>query len=267
MTDLIPVGEDDLQAHVDGRLSPARGAVVAAYLAAHPDAAALLAGYAAQRDALAAALRSKHDEPIPARLRVANIIAARRRRRGILLSRSAAAILLLLGGGVSGWYANEAMIGARSSPMRVLTADAVAAYRTYTVEISHPVEMRADDEGHLVRWLSDRLDRAVVVPDLAREGFRLMGGRVLPASDGTAAQIMYDDDHGTRLTIYLQPMAIDLTDFRYTESDGVRTFYRAEHGMAFAVTARTDRERLLNVADAVYVQLAADRHIGAGIRD
>jgi anti-sigma factor RsiW len=109
----------------------------------------------------------------------------------------------------------------------------------------------------LVQWLSSRLDRSVIAPDLAKQGFRLMGGRILPGADGPAAQIMYDDDHGTRLTIYLQPMAVGLTDFRYTESDGVRTFYRAEHGVAFAVSARTDRERLRGLARVAADQLAA----------
>lgn len=256
MTDPIPVGDDDLQTHVDGRLAPERSAVVDAYLAAHPEVAERVAAYAAQGDMLRDALQPRHDDPIPSRLRVATIMAARRRRRSRWLSRSAAAVVLLLGGGLSGWYAN-ALIGASSAPMRLLTADAIAAHRTFTVEVRHPVEVRADNEGQLIQWLSSRLDRPVVVPDLASQGFRLMGGRVLPAGDGPAAQIMYDDDRGTRLTIYLQPMDVDLTDFRYTESGGVRTFYRAEHGIAFAVTARTDRERLLGVARAVDAQLSA----------
>ena len=255
MTDPIPVGEDDLQAHVDGRLSLERSAVVAAYLAGHPEVSVRLAEYTEQRDALRISLQSKYEEPIPAGLRMAHIAALRRRRHGMLLSRSAAAMLLLLIGGLAGWYGNQMTVGAQSSPMRMLTADAVAAYRTFTVEVRHPVEVRADDEEYLIQWLSNRLDRPIIVPDLAKQGFRLMGGRVLPAGGGPAAQIMYDDDHGTRLTIYLQPMALDLTEFRYTESDGVRTFYRAEHGLAFAVTASTDRERLLSVARAVYDQL------------
>lgn len=256
MTDPIPVGEDDLQAYVDGRLSPERGSVVAVYLADHPEVAARLAAYTAQRDALRISLQSKYDEAIPARLRVAHVAAQRRRRQGALLNRAAAAVLLILTGGLTGWYGHQVIDGTRAAPMRMLTSDALAAYRTFTVEIRHPVEVRADDEGHLIQWLSNRLDRPIIVPDLAKQGFRLMGGRVLPGAGGPAAQIMYDDDQGHRLTVYLQPMAVDLTEFRYVESDGVRTLYRAEHGLAFAVTASMDRGRLLSVARAVYDQLA-----------
>jgi anti-sigma factor RsiW len=83
-----------------------------------------------------------------------------------------------------------------------------------------------------------------------------MGGRLLPTAGIPAAQLMYDDDHGTRLTIYLQPMGIPGSEFRYAESGGVRTVYWAEQKLAFAVTARTGQDRLLDVAHSVYGQLA-----------
>lgn len=255
MTESIPVGEDDLQAYLDRRLAPERARVVEAYLAAHPDIAAQVARYAEHQDALRTVLQGKFDDPIPARLRVESILAARRQRRGAALARAAAAILLLLGGGVSGWYANEWAVGGRQ-PIRTLAADAVAAYRTFAVEVRHPVEVRSDEQAHLVQWLSNRLGRAIQVPDLSGLGFRLMGGRVLPTAHGPpAAQLMYDDDHGARLTIYLQPMGIAGTEFRYAESGGVRTIYWAEQRMVFAVTARTGEDRLLSVAHSIYDQL------------
>ena len=48
-----------------------------------------------------------------------------------------------------------------------------------------------------MQWLSKRLGRPLVVPDLAAVGFRLMGGRLLPAEDGPAAQFMYETGKGT----------------------------------------------------------------------
>lgn len=254
MTEPIPVGEDDLQAHLDRRLAPERAQVVGAYLAAHPNAAARMARHAEHQDALRAALQGKFDEPTPARLRVENVLAARRQQRGVALARIAAAILLLLGGGVSGWYANEWTAGGHQ-PMRALAANAAAAYRTFTVEVRHPVEVRADDKSHLVQWLSNRLDRPITVPDLSGLGFRLMGGRVLPTAHVPAAQLMYDDDRGARLTIYLQPMGIEGTEFRYIENGGVRTVYWAEQRMVFAITVRAGEDRLLKVARSVYDQL------------
>ena len=39
-------------------------------------------------------------------------------------------------------------------------------------------------------WLSRRLGRQLTAPDLAAQGFDLIGGRLLPASTGPAAQLM-----------------------------------------------------------------------------
>ena len=82
---------------------------------------------------------------------------------------------------------------------RIITADAISAYRTFSVEVRHPVEVDAAQEPHLVQWLSKRLGRRLVVPDLTAAGFRLMGGRLLPAEETSAAQFMYQDDKGQRL--------------------------------------------------------------------
>ena len=80
--------------------------------------------------------------------------------------------------------------------------DAIAAHRTFSVETRHPVEVGANEEIHLVQWLSKRLGHQLIVPDLSTLGFRLMGGRLLPADSGPAALFMYEDGKGTRLSCY-----------------------------------------------------------------
>lgn len=254
MTDALPVGEDDLQSYVDGSLSAGRAEVVAAYLADHPEVAARVARYTEHRDALRAHLATKHREPVPPRLRVANVIAGRKRRRAAVLRRVAASLLLLAIGGAAGWEMHGLSESRGRAPMSNLTAYAISAYRTFIVETRHPVEVRADQQAHLRQWLSNRVKHPIIIPDLTAEGFHLLGGRVLPAGDRVAAQIMYQDGRGVRLTIYLQPMRVDVTDLRYTENDGVSMFYRVEDGLGCAITARTGREQLWRVAQAVYSQ-------------
>ena len=80
--------------------------------------------------------------------------------------------------------------------------DAIAAHRTFSVETRHPVEVGANEEAHLVQWLSKRLGHRLIVPDLGALGFRLIGGRLLPADSGPAAWFMYEDGKGTRLSCY-----------------------------------------------------------------
>jgi anti-sigma factor RsiW len=256
MTSEIPVGEDDLQGFVDGRLTADRLLIVQAYLEMHPQVRAYLARDMKLRDELAGSLQAKYDEPIPATLRVETLITARRTSQNRWRRLSAAASVLFMLGGTMGWLANSFVMSVRSSAIHIMTTNAVAAYLTYTPEIKHPIEVSASGDGHLIQWLSNRLERPVIIPDLTSEHFYPMGGRVLPTSGTPAAQIMYNDEQGNRLTFYLQPMAAGITDFRYTESNGIRTYYRAENGIAFAVTAKIDQAQLLAVATAISTQIA-----------
>jgi anti-sigma factor RsiW len=142
-------------------------------------------------------------------------------------------------------------------PADRFTADAIAAHRTFVVEVRHPVEVDAAQEAHLVQWLSRRLGHDLKAPDLAAEGYRLMGGRLLPAGAGPAAQLMYEGVGGQRLTVYLRADGEHgETQFRYAETGNVGAFYWIEDGFGYAVSGAPDRQKLLQVAEAVYQQCA-----------
>lgn len=261
MNGQAPVGEDDLHSYVDGRLSPDRVTVVEAYLAAHPEAASRVHDHEEQRRTLRALLQAKHDEPVPARLRVASIEARKIDRWRYSFKRIAAAGLWLLVGAGSGWMAND-LLPAGSPPPQGLVVDSVDslaneamnAHRVFVAEIRHPVEVDASQEAHLVQWLSKRLGRPLRVPDLSREGYQLMGGRLLPASDGPAAQLMYSDAAGKRLTVYLTSENGAGTSFRYVRDGEVAGFYWREDGFGYAVFAEADRQMLLATAEAIHHQ-------------
>ncbi|MBS7706839.1 anti-sigma factor family protein [Chelatococcus asaccharovorans] len=249
-----PIGEDDLQSFVDGRLAGERLALVEGYLGSNPEARTRVTLERQQRDALRAALQAKFAEPVPARLRVAAIRAARRRSWRQRVAAVAAALVLLVVGGAGGWFA-RGQSAASSSGTTTVTRDAVAAYRTFVVEVAHPVEVGAAQEAHLVRWLSKRLGRPLKAPDLARFGFRLMGGRLLSADAGAAAQLMYETDGGRRLTVYVQATQGGETAFRFRQDGETATFAWLDQGYGFAVTANSDRAELLPIAEVVYQSL------------
>lgn len=257
-SDPRPIGEDDLHAFVDGRLDPGRRASVEAWLAAHPEAAARVAADREVRDRLRARLAPVAEKPIPARLRIANLATPQRMRISRWWTNAAAALLLALGG-ASGWVGRGAVPGP-GAPAEPMTQAAVSAFRTYVVEAAHPVEVRADGSSDLVQWLTARLGRPVTVPDLRTQGFRLMGGRLLPAGDEPAAMLMYDDDRGTRLTLYSRAGPTGGRGvFRYARADDVAAFSWIDAGMSYVVTARTDEARLLRVAQAVDAQVSGQR--------
>lgn len=257
------IEENDLHAWVDGRLSPADNEAVEAYFAAHPELRARWLQYAEQREELRAAFRGPAEEPIPPRLRVARLMAARRRGHHRRFARMAAAVVLLIAGGIGGWIAHDLLPARNSSAPAVLASavfdDAIAAHRTFSVEIRHPVEVGANEEAHLVQWLSKRLGHQLIVPDLNALGFRLMGGRLLPADSGPAALFMYENGKGTRLSCYY--LVVDVageTEFQFREQNGINAFYWVEDGLAYAIVANAPRDLLLKIAELVYQQNSPD---------
>lgn len=259
------IEEYELSAYLDRQLPSDRAVAVAAWLAAHPQAQARLNQYAEQQHMLRQAIAAQSAGPIPAGLRVARLAAVRHRRRSQRLTAAAAAVLLLVLGGAGGWTARNAGFslgsvahsgGPAAAQVRALAADAIDAHRVFSVEIRHPVEVDAEHEAHLVQWLSKRLGHPLVVPNLSKLGFQLMGGRLLPSENGPAAQLMYDNGKGSRLTAYVQPVGFTGgTEFQYRRSGGVGTFYWSEEGFGYAIAGDADRDLLLKAAEIVYRQI------------
>jgi len=248
------ISEADLQAYVDGRLAESRRAGLEAELAANPELAQQVEAYRAHSEVLRAAFQPVLEEPIPARL----LDATRPpRRRGWAI---AAAILCTVFGGVAGWAVSEAYRPAEQTgyAQAPLPARAAIAHAVYSPEVRHPVEVGADQEAHLVAWLSKRLGAPVRAPKLESVGYRLMGGRLLPGESGPVAHFMYQCEKGTRVTLYVRTEAPDHgeTAFRYADEGDVRVFYWVDRTFGYALSsADISRERLSEVANAAYQQL------------
>ena len=75
---------------------------------------------------------------------------------------------------------------------------AAVAHAVYVPEKRHPVEVSVaqNQDGHLARWLTKRLDVPVKLFDLNPQGFDLVGGRLLPDERGPSAQLMYENAAG-----------------------------------------------------------------------
>jgi anti-sigma factor RsiW len=249
----FPIDENELQAFVDERLDGERRAAVEAHVASHPELAERVAQERRQRAMLRGRLDAKFAEPIPARLRIANLQAARRTLWWRSGAGAAAAVVLFVAGATAGWFANGIAPGPRPvAPTASVAQGAKAAYRTFVVEVAHPVEVGAQQEAHLLQWLSKRLGRKLSAPDLSPFGYRLMGGRLLPGGDSAAAQLMYDDASGKRLTIYVRASEGSETAFRFQKEGEASTFAWIDQGFGFAVTAPASRDELLPIAEAVY---------------
>ncbi len=245
------VTEAELQAYVDGQLPPARAAEVAQHLAQHEEDAQRVAAYRRQNENLQLAYAPLLAGAVPARLQPGV-----RRRWQLPVQRYALAAALMAVSGIAGWQSHAYIAGERTQTFYLARVAAVA-HAVYSPEVRHPVEVGADQEEHLVRWLSKRLGTGLKIPHLAAQGYTLVGGRLLPGERGPAAQFMYQDSKGQRLTLYVRVSkeGREQTAFRFAQENNVGVFYWLDGRLGYALSGETDRAELLRVADAVYRQL------------
>jgi anti-sigma factor RsiW len=247
--------EAELHAYVDRQLHGARRGVVEAYLTAHPEERERLAAYRGLNDALHALYDPVLREPVPRRLR------ERGGRGGMAVLRGMAAVVAWLAvGGVAGWWMRGELPGTTGSETAPLVRDAAFAHALYTPERRHAVEVNASEEAHLVKWLSKRLDAPLTAPDLRPLGYALVGGRMLPDDRGRpAAQFMYEDDQGERLTLYIRRGEVDSRETAFRFADGargsVRVFYWIDGPIGYALAGTLERDALYRMAEAVYGQM------------
>ncbi|MSO80486.1 MAG: anti-sigma factor [Alphaproteobacteria bacterium] len=165
---------------------------------------------------------------------------------------------LLLAGGVAGWFVHERYGDGTAPQLAVLAREAVMAHRVYSVDVRHPVEVRAE-EAHLINLLSRRLVNKANAPDLANAGWKLVGGRLLPAQTGPARSscTRRPTADGERLTLYIRTNRTnDTTQFRVVEDGGYTAFYWLEGPLGYALIGKAKRDKLIGVASAVYERQA-----------
>jgi anti-sigma factor RsiW len=257
MSENQPISEAELQAWADGRLGADRRVELDAWLAAHPEEAERAAAYRGFNEQLRERFDPVLDESVPARLE-------RAARRGARLhSAAVAAGWVALGiavGTLAGWQLHALQAPAPVAKVEgpVIARRAALAHATYSPEVRHPVEVGADQEQHLVAWLSKRLGGEVRAPKLDGEGMALVGGRLLPQDPGPVAQFMYQSAQGRRVTIYVRTEGPDRreTAFRFSREGNVRVFYWIDRKFGYALSsADLDRDELLKLANVVYRQL------------
>ncbi len=268
---------DTLMAYADGQLDAARSAEVDRYLeyearltlngdapphGARSSVSAEIAALQAQNLALREALAPMLDEPVPARLLQPLAPPARPWVRA-----AAVALWIGVGAAVGSLATREALqqngpvVTAQneSEGMQHFVHQAELAYAVYTPDARRPVEVREGSD--LTTWLSRRLQRPIVAPDTLPGGLVLMGGRLLPGMPGKpAAQLMYQDAQGHRVTVYLRGMAKPTAEisFRIVPGKPASTFYWVDRQWGYALTGDLPRAQLLDAARVLYQRYTAD---------
>lgn len=275
--------EASLHAYVDGQLDAAGRERVEQRLRQDAAARAAVTRWRAQREELRALQRDLLDEPIPARL-LAAAQQPRHRSPGWRpwTQALAAGVLLVLGIGL-GWVGHRELGSSGQGPdgglaraqvpvlAQALARDAMAAHVVYAPDARRPVEIGADQQELLLRWLSKRLGRSLKLPQLDPLGWQLVGGRLLSGDTRGAAparaQFMYENTQGQRLTLYLSVLASATTSagrttsaadpgaaFSYASEGTAQSFFWTDGSFGYALVGELPREALHRLVNEVYAQ-------------
>lgn len=251
-----PISEDDLHAYVDGVLDPARQPDVEQYLSNHPEAATRTAGWHVASEALRRAVAWKAAEPVPAQLNVAHIANARLNQRWVPWRVAASILVALVVGAGSGWMARTPNT---ENGIAAVASEAAMAQRVFAMDPMHPVEFAANQQAELVNWVSSRLGRPVVPPDLSRSGYRLMGGRVVATDHGPACMFLYQNADAHRMTLFVRPMGkIDMNaKMQPVQMADTTGFVWANNGLGFSLVANHPMTNLHDLANQVRSDMGA----------
>lgn len=254
------ITDADLLAYADGKLGDTERTAVQNHLEEHPERAAEIAHWQRQNEALEALFAPVQEQPLPARLdphRIARVTAANSNLR--LPRLAAAAVLLLAIGGTLGWGLRD-VVSPAAGASDILIGSAVTAHALYVAENRHAVEVAAAEQDHLVSWLSNRIARPISAPDLEPEGFGLVGGRLLPPVAGTAtgpaAQLMYENAAGERVTVFVTAALPDGAEaYEFTSREALDAFYWANDRITCTVVGDLPEAEMQTVARRVYTQM------------
>jgi anti-sigma factor RsiW len=224
-----------LSAFVDDALPHAQRENALQRIACDRDAMRRVAAYRAQTLALKV-LFAGSGAP---RYLVVHAPALWRRRMGVAASCLIAGVAF---GGISARDGNDQAAFAHRADI---------AYAVYVPDQLHPVEVQASDQGHLVNWLSERLNRTLTLPSLREYGYTLIGGRLLPDARGPAAQFMYEDAMGNRLTLYIATTSLELSAIESIRAGTRETFYWAAGRLNYALSGQMSNTRLRALADHI----------------
>jgi anti-sigma factor RsiW len=239
--------DDDFHAYVDGVLDNEARANVEQYLATDPKTAARVSAWQADTVALRRALTAKVEEPIPYALLSHRLRPTRRddgwRRYAIAASITAA----FVSGTGAGWLGRGspeahglASLGQQAAVAQQVFAYAPQALAQMNGQPALRVGLDASNPG-----------RAIAAPDLRAAGYTLLGGRLVPTRQGSAALFVYRRKDNLRIGVMVRRMIGIDTDaaMRQVPVEGAIGYAWSRRGIGFSVVSRQPQADLHAVAD------------------
>lgn len=216
--------DEIMQDYIDGRLDDRERAGMDRHLRGNPRDAALAADLQRQNELLRNLGGHVLEEPVPERLRsiVRNAAAqmsaspaadagiyapaAGARRRFYMPGAIAASLVALMIGGLGGWYARDYTLPPPVSMDDIILSSGLDAYRLYGGnDYMNPVEFSSDRIADLTGWLDKTFKAKIIPPSLEAQGYTLVGGRVLPYSNGNYGFFLFENNDKSRIAVICWP--------------------------------------------------------------
>ena len=254
MTALIELIEEDLHAYVDGELDNDRIPEVELWLSNHPEDAAKVHAYKLQNIHMHSLYDRMLNEPLP--ILIEKTLSKNRNSfEPKSWMKVAAAIVLVVLAGISGW----GLHGLQSEQPATEQNFVKQALDAHVVFVSGGDGIKETAIGtgiDRVGMYSRHLQYPLRVPNLAKAGFKLTGGRLLTNKGVTAAQLMYKSRSHRMITLYVQGgfSKKDMT-FRFVAENNMVAFYWSDGPLGYALTGSMERGDLLDLARMVYEKL------------
>jgi len=269
MNKFTEITDAEIQAYVDNQLDLDRCLEIESYIQTHPEMAELIKDYQDLNHSIYQLYSPALDEELPEQTKQTisnkkthlNTRLSRRRPIQRKLIKVAASLAWLAIGGIVGWHShssNTILTQSIDDHTSHLVQPASFAHAIYSTESRHPVEVSAKEEQHLVGWLSKRLHTDIKAPDLSKNNFELIGGRLLPSTNRMAAQFMYERNDSIRITLYIRRGAWDnnKTAFHYSKQGSISVLYWIDGEMGYALVGDLNKTDLLDLSKQVFQQIS-----------
>jgi anti-sigma factor RsiW len=249
----------ELQAYVDGQLTPEEAAALEARLADSPEDAATVASYLDQNrlireaaDALAPAAVDLRTADLERRL--AQRLERRRWRLPAWVRQAAAAVILVS----AGWFAHD-QYAKMEEATPYYVAEAVGAHRVFADDAFRPVEFTPDASDAALEWAATKLGHPVAIPTLDSLGLGLVGSRLHGTAQGPIAQFIYEDAGGNRLSVIVAPHPPDVPEygFKMASFADTKVGYWSDARLDYAVVADTSAPQIEAIASEIALHAAS----------
>ncbi len=240
-----------IQADLDGELDAAATAVLAAHVAECPGCIEELRAVGA----LSARLRAdapRHAAPAALRSRIEESLAPRRAapaapsgfRRTLRFSR----LFLGAGSAIAGAaVAASLILMLAPSPREEAVEGELIASHVRALQPGHLTDVLSTDTHTVKPWFAGRIDYAPPVPDFARQGFPLIGGRLDYVDGRSVAVLVYG--HGKHvIDLYVWPGTERQDAPTHETRNGYNLVYWGDHGMQCRAVSDVEPAALAQLA-------------------